>query len=392
MDQQVTPSWVNSTFNALSEHNFTTSDWPQSSFEAAKQGPVTSRLYASAYQPRPTRTVKNGQLTPPDDLSRTESTKISIQIHTQAPLTEQPKQTQCDFTNGPPSPESPQHWTRNPTPPRESAQSPIEAARCSQLVQLPPGQFINLQQEFGFPEDSKNLDDWEPYFPGSTWSDPSKQPEIINQETLQNLFPDLNLQPEQPDVKPKRRRQTKRTAREASPKPTAESPQPKRRRGRPKSQPPAMDQSALTASRETHLEKNRVAAHKCRQRKKEFIQSLESRAQDGSIRNKQLKSQVDGLKEELLLLKNQLLGHANCGDINIDRYLKQSASNIINMDLKVNPGASTGTEESHEWAQTSPLGGTFSIYSNEESVGEMPASINTPIGFDPSETFFDIKQ
>ncbi|KAF2745490.1 hypothetical protein M011DRAFT_137593 [Sporormia fimetaria CBS 119925] len=122
----------------------------------------------------------------------------------------------------------------------------------------------------------------------------------------------------------------------ASPAPNPQPP--KRKRGRPKAQP--QDQSSLTAegypfpvssARESHLEKNRVAAHKCRQRRKEYIANLENRSRDLSTNNRVLKESVATLRDEVLSLKNILLEHAGCGCWAIDEYLKKSAGNLLGM-------------------------------------------------------------
>ncbi|ORY12998.1 hypothetical protein BCR34DRAFT_481821 [Clohesyomyces aquaticus] len=116
---------------------------------------------------------------------------------------------------------------------------------------------------------------------------------------------------------------------------------PKRKRGRPKSQPQPSAIEAFThdgfpihvaSARQTHLEKNRVAAHKCRQRKKEYIGSLESRAREFSAKNKALKEGVALLREEVLQLKNEVLRHAGCGFWAVDEYLARCAGDLVGMD------------------------------------------------------------
>ncbi|KAB2104170.1 hypothetical protein AG0111_0g7622 [Alternaria gaisen] len=114
---------------------------------------------------------------------------------------------------------------------------------------------------------------------------------------------------------------------------------PKRKRGRPKSQPQMIEAYTadgypfqVSSARQTHLEKNRVAAHKCRQRKKEYINSLEGRAREFSARNKMLKENVALLREEVLDLKNEVLAHAGCGFWAIDEYLARCAGGLLGMD------------------------------------------------------------
>ncbi|KAI4947322.1 hypothetical protein J4E91_006674 [Alternaria rosae] len=114
---------------------------------------------------------------------------------------------------------------------------------------------------------------------------------------------------------------------------------PKRKRGRPKSQPQMVEAFTadgypfqVSSARQTHLEKNRVAAHKCRQRKKEYINSLEGRAREFSAKNKMLKENVALLREEVLDLKNEVLRHAGCGFWAVDEYLARCAGGLLGMD------------------------------------------------------------
>jgi hypothetical protein len=65
-------------------------------------------------------------------------------------------------------------------------------------------------------------------------------------------------------------------------------------------------------NREKFLERNRIAASKCRQRKKAWTQEIEKKSLELSEKNKFLKEHVSALKEEVMRLKNLLLGHHNC--------------------------------------------------------------------------------
>jgi hypothetical protein len=85
----------------------------------------------------------------------------------------------------------------------------------------------------------------------------------------------------------------------------------------------------VSSARQSHLEKNRVAAHKCRERRKQYINNLETKARDYSAKNKTLRESVVGLREEVLGLKNLLLQHAGCGCWAIDQYLAQSAGDLL---------------------------------------------------------------
>lgn len=78
--------------------------------------------------------------------------------------------------------------------------------------------------------------------------------------------------------------------------------------------------------RKRFLERNRVAASKCRQKKKAWVNHLESQSEEISVKNKHLSLLVSTLKEEVLMLKNQLLAHSSC-DCKVVRDYLHNQSN-----------------------------------------------------------------
>ncbi|KAJ2743500.1 hypothetical protein GGI20_003685 [Coemansia sp. BCRC 34301] len=86
------------------------------------------------------------------------------------------------------------------------------------------------------------------------------------------------------------------------------------------------DSSAEQQRRRRFLERNRVAASKCRQKKKMWIQDLERRADDVTMQNRSLHIAVAQLKEEVLILKNQLLAHSNCGCSAVQQFIHPDPS------------------------------------------------------------------
>jgi len=77
--------------------------------------------------------------------------------------------------------------------------------------------------------------------------------------------------------------------------------------------------------RRRFLERNRVAATKCRQKKKAWLNDLEQRSERVIQDNQRLNDVVMQLKEESMFLKNQLLAHGNCSCDVVKQYLKQSS-------------------------------------------------------------------
>jgi hypothetical protein len=92
------------------------------------------------------------------------------------------------------------------------------------------------------------------------------------------------------------------------------------------------EQQQEKAKREKFLERNRLAASKCRQKKKEHTQLLESRYREQSDKKEQLVSEIARLRSEILGLKNEVLKHAQCGDEPIKLHLAQMVKKITYND------------------------------------------------------------
>lgn len=80
------------------------------------------------------------------------------------------------------------------------------------------------------------------------------------------------------------------------------------------------------------LERNRLAASKCRQKKKEHTQQLEIRYKEQSEKKELLVSEIARLRSEILSLKNEVLKHAQCGDEPIKLHLAQMVKKITDTD------------------------------------------------------------
>ena len=78
--------------------------------------------------------------------------------------------------------------------------------------------------------------------------------------------------------------------------------------------------------RSKFLERNRVAASKCRQKKKEWTQNLEDRGRGLQKDNSNLRILVDSLRQEALFLKGEMLRHSGCECPQINDYLKTGPS------------------------------------------------------------------
>lgn len=90
--------------------------------------------------------------------------------------------------------------------------------------------------------------------------------------------------------------------------------------------------------RSKFLERNRVAASKCRQKKKEWTTNLEQRARELQNSKNHLSMVVGSLREEMLYLKGEVLKHNNCNCSSMREYLNREVLSISHGP----PGAPAG--------------------------------------------------
>ncbi|KAF9584997.1 hypothetical protein BGW38_004347, partial [Lunasporangiospora selenospora] len=84
------------------------------------------------------------------------------------------------------------------------------------------------------------------------------------------------------------------------------------------------DESESEAKRQKFLERNRQAAHRCREKKR--LQTLKTIADADLIttRNQELHENLDALQEEVRMLKNQILCHRDCGCDVVQQFVKST--------------------------------------------------------------------
>ncbi|KAI1506221.1 hypothetical protein F5X99DRAFT_127404 [Biscogniauxia marginata] len=82
--------------------------------------------------------------------------------------------------------------------------------------------------------------------------------------------------------------------------------------------------------RKRQLEKSRLAANKCRQKKKKENANLEAQSRLLEDQQIKLKAAADVLQSEVLILKNEILKHGLCSDCEpIQRYIAESANRLV---------------------------------------------------------------
>ncbi|KKY27138.1 putative bzip transcription factor [Diplodia seriata] len=85
------------------------------------------------------------------------------------------------------------------------------------------------------------------------------------------------------------------------------------------------DTPEARARREVNLEKNRLAATRCREKRKNWTARLEDRHRQLSAQNKLLRTELAGLHDAVYGLKELVLCHADCGFHPVDEYVAREA-------------------------------------------------------------------
>jgi hypothetical protein len=87
-----------------------------------------------------------------------------------------------------------------------------------------------------------------------------------------------------------------------------------------KSATPSTSRS-ISPRRAKHLERNRITANKCRERKKREHKKIERRFTDETQKKDTLLAQLNCLREEVWDLKSRIFQHAECHDQQINQQL-----------------------------------------------------------------------
>ncbi|CAG7935242.1 unnamed protein product [Penicillium salamii] len=88
-------------------------------------------------------------------------------------------------------------------------------------------------------------------------------------------------------------------------------------------------QEAVSAERVLHLERNRVAANKCRLKKKRELEGIERVLNFEAAKRDALLAEVNLAKDEIWQLKNQIFEHAQCRDHQIELQITKMTRKIL---------------------------------------------------------------
>lgn len=76
-------------------------------------------------------------------------------------------------------------------------------------------------------------------------------------------------------------------------------------------------------------QRNRVAASKCRQKKKVNVDKLKEMQAHLQAQNDRLREEFKNLREEVGQIKNHLINHTECNDANINRWVENEAKGFV---------------------------------------------------------------
>ncbi|KAI9891863.1 MAG: hypothetical protein M1814_002248 [Vezdaea aestivalis] len=201
-------------------------------------------------------------------------------------------------------------------------------------------QYNQFKQEPSPPQSARSLSDAkEDHLPGSNPNLKTAQQmtilEAVSAEVRSTLSQitltsDASLSPQEPQAQPELSKKGKswvasRSAAEPAPTPKRQCKLsiPSKKQVSKEPERPEGD-----VKRNRFLERNRVAASKCRQKKKEWTDNLESGARELRKENTQLTLVVSSLKNEMLFLKGELLKHSSCDCNKIRQYLDNEAAHF----------------------------------------------------------------
>ncbi|CAI7639875.1 unnamed protein product [Penicillium discolor] len=158
-----------------------------------------------------------------------------------------------------------------------------------------------------------------------------------------------------------------------------------------KSVSPTSPSQPVSPGRAKHLERNRVAANKCRERKKREHKQIERRLTDETEKKDILLAQLNCLREEVWGLKNLIFQHAECQDLQINHQLARMTQTVLQSSPNQDPNSSMSTgvnpvgpgARNNDWAELPAIANDFAPYEPNGFVADSMFEhfINTDNGY-----------
>ena len=128
---------------------------------------------------------------------------------------------------------------------------------------------------------------------------------------------------------------------------------------KPRDQEPKQEHKPVDEKRHKFLERNRVAASKCRQKKKEYTQSLEDRARALDQANRSLKIALTSHEEEYQFLVNEMLRHTSCSCTDIREFVLKKSRALTSAPSSEAPSPSNTSSGKLAQASSPTGSGTY---------------------------------
>lgn len=123
-------------------------------------------------------------------------------------------------------------------------------------------------------------------------------------------------------------------------------------------------------------QRNRVAAHKCRQKKRERVDELKEQSSSLEAENSNLHIEYERLRKEIGQVRSDLMHHTECNDNNINQWISNEAKTYVDKLVQKEErrrmgslSSSNGTVEDVENAQAGLPFGTPSMLSRGKRPG-----------------------
>ncbi|KAL8669577.1 MAG: hypothetical protein Q9168_005832 [Polycauliona sp. 1 TL-2023] len=178
-----------------------------------------------------------------------------------------------------------------------------------------------------------------------------------------DTFPAIFAAPGQNEEPDRKKKRTSTTGETESSTPAKRS----RKNGRPSksSSTGQASSSADEVRRSKFLERNRVAASKCRQKKKEWTQGLETRARNLQKENNSLRMMLSSMRDEMLFIKSEMLKHTTCGCEQIQSWVDSDQGSLSNSPM---------VKAEHSPINSAPASRCGSVCTSGRDIAEQQAS------------------
>lgn len=139
--------------------------------------------------------------------------------------------------------------------------------------------------------------------------------------------------------------------------------------------------------RERFLESNRLAASRCRQKKREHTKQLETRFTEEKQKKRQLEGDIAVLRDEILSLKDDILKHALCEDGHIRRHFARTMQQITHSN---NAGVLSSSVSASSLGSSSVSASPLKATSPAATAASLPDKSSSGVSYNDERKLNDI--